>query len=270
MSRLGFISIGNFPSVPLVNCSDLPAISAIYFVIDAFDQCLYVGKSIDIKARWADHHIWRSLSNYESKRIAFLPTEVDDLTVVENTFIAFFQPQLNIAMKDPLYDIEFSQEREKSEKAESERTEAMKAEIRQSYQLAQAKLLQLKSEGKLKYVEIGFKAVIAQLSKPEMAAPTNITINSHLINRSRVIAKADRAFPGYCEAIMRYLERMNIVKQDGKSKAGNPKYIRCTNRLLNEFELFNAFCTSDLYESVVPEPSIEFASKTTKAEPVAA
>lgn len=78
----------------------LPSQSGIYVVVDAEEQVWYVGRSINLNARWngKGHHRYKQLSRTNNKRLykiywQFFPSEA--LNEKEQLYIALFKPHLN-------------------------------------------------------------------------------------------------------------------------------------------------------------------------------
>ena len=91
------LNLATLPSFPLSQRNALPSIAGIYFAIDSADRIQYIGRSVNIRGRWAfGHHRRPELENLESVRIAWL--EVEDLTLlkaIERKLISHFKPCLN-------------------------------------------------------------------------------------------------------------------------------------------------------------------------------
>lgn len=83
------------PSLPLTNKTELPGVSAVYFVI-AGDRIIYVGKSRNISQRWANHHRLKQIKAvYGEAMIAWLECPEENLKYIEQIFIQQLQPELN-------------------------------------------------------------------------------------------------------------------------------------------------------------------------------
>jgi hypothetical protein len=83
------------PSVALDDKTELPEKPRLYFVLDD-DRLLYIGKSKNMKQRWAGHHRHdqvKQMSRYP--RIAFLDIDDVALLYVERMIITRFKPILN-------------------------------------------------------------------------------------------------------------------------------------------------------------------------------
>jgi len=60
----------SWANTPFAQRDQLPAQAGIYVVVDAEDQVWYVGKSINLQARWSGkgHHRFRQLNRSNNKR----------------------------------------------------------------------------------------------------------------------------------------------------------------------------------------------------------
>jgi hypothetical protein len=86
------------PSVPLAERKHLPDCAAIYFVIDANNRVLYVGKAKKLLVRWKNHHRIHKLEEIDrecSVRIAWQAWNEEDLDEAERSSIKRYQPLLN-------------------------------------------------------------------------------------------------------------------------------------------------------------------------------
>ncbi|GGA36932.1 GIY-YIG nuclease family protein [Okeania sp. KiyG1] len=86
------------PSVSLPDRKQLPTCSAIYFAIDASDRILYIGKALNLAARWKSHHRFYKLEEIDKEspvRLAWKAWNKDDLAEAEKRLIRIFQPLLN-------------------------------------------------------------------------------------------------------------------------------------------------------------------------------
>lgn len=83
------------PAVDLGSRKKLPKLSAVYFAIDGLDRVQYVGRSVDLNARWVSHHRQGDLRRIGDIRIAWLQTQPDLLDAVEGQLIQHFNPPLN-------------------------------------------------------------------------------------------------------------------------------------------------------------------------------
>lgn len=83
------------PSVPLTERKDLPAIPGIYFAIDSQGNVQYIGRSVNIKNRWINHHRFKQLQKLDQVNLAWIPCEKDELEAAEAKLIKRFDPVLN-------------------------------------------------------------------------------------------------------------------------------------------------------------------------------
>ncbi|WP_448574339.1 GIY-YIG nuclease family protein [Trichothermofontia sp.] len=90
----------SWPSLSLNQREKLPEQPGIYVVVDTDDQVWYVGKAVNLNARWhsKSHHRYRQLSRTNNKRgyrlhwQIFTTTELSDK---EQQYIDLFKPHLN-------------------------------------------------------------------------------------------------------------------------------------------------------------------------------
>jgi predicted DNA-binding protein len=90
------IELSSLPSLSLLQRKDLPEVSGIYFVINNQGVIQYIGKSINLKQRWQQHHRLSQLEELPDIKIAWL--EVSDhslLLEIERALIHWFKPSLN-------------------------------------------------------------------------------------------------------------------------------------------------------------------------------
>lgn len=83
------------PSLPLSWRKGFPSCSAIYFAISN-NQVLYIGRTLNLVRRWANHHRQAELENVDEVRIAWMEvSEPELLPAIEKALIQFFKPCLN-------------------------------------------------------------------------------------------------------------------------------------------------------------------------------
>lgn len=92
--------LSKLPSLFLSQKNSLPECPAIYFAVDSKNRVLYVGKAINLLARWKNHHRQEKLNRINRKnkiKIAWLnyPNDLALLANTETYFIEFYQPLLN-------------------------------------------------------------------------------------------------------------------------------------------------------------------------------
>jgi excinuclease UvrABC nuclease subunit len=96
------IDLAALPSLYLSHRTELPEVSAIYFVIDSLNQIQYIGRSRNLKNRWHSHHRQFQLEAIESVRIAWLQCDdVSFLGEIEAALIEWFAPPLNGLRNNP-------------------------------------------------------------------------------------------------------------------------------------------------------------------------
>jgi len=89
------VDLSALPSVPLEDRSRLPSEPCIYFAIDAAGVVQYIGRSINPRQRWVQHHRYKDLDDLNDVRIAYLFADADLLPAIERALIAWFKPALN-------------------------------------------------------------------------------------------------------------------------------------------------------------------------------
>jgi hypothetical protein len=87
-------SSGSFLSLSIEEKSKLPSISAIYFVF-ASNKLLYVGRSVDLKQRWQNHHRYSQFKLIQDARIAWFECDSNLLPEFESSLIEFLEPDYN-------------------------------------------------------------------------------------------------------------------------------------------------------------------------------
>ncbi len=97
---LSKIKIPDLPSVPLLDKNRLPNCAAIYFVADSHGQIIYIGRTLNLVARWRDHHRFNQLKRFNCKNplsISWLicSNDLSMLSNLENEFINLYKPPLN-------------------------------------------------------------------------------------------------------------------------------------------------------------------------------
>jgi len=90
------------PYVRLSELSYLPECAGIYFAIGETGELLYIGQSMNIRARWRSHHVKNNLCDpsdlARARRIRLAGMAVDDaqdLLDLEDRFILKYRPRLN-------------------------------------------------------------------------------------------------------------------------------------------------------------------------------
>ncbi len=94
------IKLSELPSVYLLNKDNLPNCAAIYFVSDSKGQILYIGRTVNLVARWRDHHRFKQLKRFNSKNPVIISwmtcsNDLSTLLKLENEFINLYKPPLN-------------------------------------------------------------------------------------------------------------------------------------------------------------------------------
>lgn len=87
--------IHTLPFVPLDQVKRLPMSAGIYFAIDTQEKIQYIGKAVNLKNRWSNHHKHDDLESIGGVRIAYLVVEESMIEEIEQALIAWFMPPLN-------------------------------------------------------------------------------------------------------------------------------------------------------------------------------
>lgn len=94
------INLSSLPWLPLDARSAFPKNPAIYFAIDPQGKIQYIGRSLNPKSRWANHHKYEQLEAIGSVKIVYLFVDSPDLlSEIESALILWFDPPLNLAGK---------------------------------------------------------------------------------------------------------------------------------------------------------------------------
>lgn len=90
------IDLASLPWLPLEEKTAFPKRASIYFAIDSLGNVQYIGRSVNTKKRWAQHHRYTALSGMGGVKIAYLFVDAPELLLeVEKALIQWFQPPLN-------------------------------------------------------------------------------------------------------------------------------------------------------------------------------
>jgi excisionase family DNA binding protein len=82
------------PSCPIDSRGYLPSASAIYFLMRG-GECLYVGKSTNLRNRWNSHEKLMEVESIEGLRLAWQPMPEKQLDFVERKMIVALKPKFN-------------------------------------------------------------------------------------------------------------------------------------------------------------------------------
>lgn len=91
----------NFTAAPSIDISidgfkkALPDTPCVYFVLGADGQVVYVGKTVNLRARWGNHHCLSRAKNRTDMKLAWLEAPPAFLAVIEAMFILSFKPEWN-------------------------------------------------------------------------------------------------------------------------------------------------------------------------------
>lgn len=92
------IDLSSLPWLPLNAKTGFPKNPAIYFAIDSQGTVQYVGRSINPKSRWGNHHKYEALEAIGGIKIVYLFVDSPELLPqIESALISWFKPALNTA-----------------------------------------------------------------------------------------------------------------------------------------------------------------------------
>ncbi len=80
----------------------LPDVTVVYFALDEFNRILYIGKALDLRERWSNHHKIPTLEHLSCERIYWANTTQDKYSDFESDMIDRFQPCTNDESCNPL------------------------------------------------------------------------------------------------------------------------------------------------------------------------
>lgn len=89
------------PALPFTERAKLPNVAAIYFVLDAEHDVLYIGRAKSLCFRWQNHHRIGDFRKGINLWIAYLSvTDAALLPSIEKALIAHFDPPVNRSAVD--------------------------------------------------------------------------------------------------------------------------------------------------------------------------
>jgi len=90
------LDLKTLPWLPLTEKSAFPKQAAIYFAIDSLGCVQYIGRSVNVRARWGSHHKYSTLNNLGNVKVAYLFVDMPELLPqIETALIKYFKPCLN-------------------------------------------------------------------------------------------------------------------------------------------------------------------------------
>lgn len=90
------LDIKTLPWLPLEEKAAFPKKPAIYFAIDSQETVQYIGRTVNVRQRWGNHHKYDALSEIGNVKIAYLFIDtVELLPKIEAALIEWFNPPLN-------------------------------------------------------------------------------------------------------------------------------------------------------------------------------
>lgn len=90
------LDIKTLPWLPLEEKAAFPKKPAIYFAIDSQETVQYIGRTVNVRQRWENHHKYDALSEIGNVKIAYLFIDtVELLPKIEAALIEWFNPPLN-------------------------------------------------------------------------------------------------------------------------------------------------------------------------------
>lgn len=99
MIDLASLDFNTLPSLPLSNKKALPEVTCIYLAIDSLGSVQYVGQSINLRQRWANHHRFSQLAELDVCITWIEVSKPELLNEIESALIEWFDPPLNEALK---------------------------------------------------------------------------------------------------------------------------------------------------------------------------
>jgi len=93
------VDLTTLPWLPLEDTSAFPARACIYFAIDSLGTVQYIGRSVNVRQRWAQHHKYEALSGADGVKIAYLFVDAPELLPeIEKALITFFHQRNHPAL----------------------------------------------------------------------------------------------------------------------------------------------------------------------------
>ncbi|MEH1902496.1 MAG: hypothetical protein V7L04_14025 [Nostoc sp.] len=90
------VDLLDLPSMPLTQRNSFPPIPCVYFALSPQSEVMYIGRTVNLKARWAGHHRYEEIKSIQGISIAWLEIkEVEILPGIEQSIIEYFNPPLN-------------------------------------------------------------------------------------------------------------------------------------------------------------------------------
>ncbi|MEW6495325.1 MAG: GIY-YIG nuclease family protein [Cyanobacteriota bacterium] len=90
------INLLSLPSIPLKKKSSLPHIACVYFVVNPDFQAMYIGRTTNLNARWANHHRYKEIRSIQNLSVSWLEVVgTASLPQIEQLSIEHFKPLLN-------------------------------------------------------------------------------------------------------------------------------------------------------------------------------
>lgn len=90
------LKLDTLPWLPLEEKTAFPKRSAIYFAIDSLGTVQYIGRAVNVRNRWGNHHRYNELNAIGNIKIACLFVDLPELLPeIETGLIKYFEPVLN-------------------------------------------------------------------------------------------------------------------------------------------------------------------------------
>lgn len=90
------INLDSLPWLPLEEKAAFPKRPSIYFAIDSLGNVQYIGRAVNVKQRWVQHHKYSDLKSIGDIKIAYLFVDSHELLAeIETALIQWFRPPLN-------------------------------------------------------------------------------------------------------------------------------------------------------------------------------
>jgi len=97
---LDSVKVLDLPMLSLSEKGSLPEVPAVYFALSCANEVLYIGRAINLRSRWRQHHRYDQLRRFHKVRLAWLELSEYELDTTERILIEAYEPPLNESRKD--------------------------------------------------------------------------------------------------------------------------------------------------------------------------
>jgi hypothetical protein len=102
------LEVHTLPWFPIEQYHALPHCPALYFVLNADNSIVYIGRTVSLKRRWAHHHRLQDYATLPGMKLAWLfVSDTVLLPALEAACIAHFRPRDNRRPGRPKSDVAF-------------------------------------------------------------------------------------------------------------------------------------------------------------------